>query len=198
VEQTVTYVIFKKLFALKHLYSFYDYILCCDAEIVMLKTTGYYEMMKAVVAQRTICGGIVKTEDRVVRSTMFDLTPRADHERLRRLGRLKTWWSNVPVYDCKHVPAFLEWIQFKPSAFLKYSWYFFENMAYDYFCLLYCNYKLVVVPGIGDSLEMCGFQVLKDVNETKCKLWWVNRRAFRTNETYFLNNDFYIVFHFDR
>ena len=202
VNKNSSYVTFKKLFALSQLYTKYDYVACCDAEIRFLKRTGFYEMMHKVVSARTICGGMEKNSmspiSRIIRSSKFDLTPESDHRALASLGNIYTWWSNVPVYDCTHVEQFLCWIQFNPQSYRKYSWYVFENMAYDYFCLVRCQYNLVVVPGISQSLESADTRLIEAINGTKCKLYWVNHAAYKQNIKYYLENDFFIVFHLDR
>lgn len=202
-DKNVSYVTFKKLFALSLLYQKYDYITCCDAEITFLKQTGFYEMMQAVVNNRTICGGIINNplagENKIIEATKYKLTPPVFHKSLKEIGNVYTWWSNVPVYDCKRVEEFLCWIQFNPTAYSKFSWYFFENMAYDYFCITRLNYKLIIVPNVvGHSLEAENSRTIQRVNEKQCKLFWVNHAAYETNRSYYDTHDFWIVFHLDR
>ena len=198
------FVTVKKLYALSILYSKYDYIACVDSEIQFLKSEGFYEMMKDMSELKTIYGGDCqhfKEHKEILIKTLLQVTP---HENGKELARLSngftsyTWWSNIPVYNCAHVRPFLDWIHFSVESLPKFTWYVFDNMLYDYYCILFHQYKLIVVPGIQRSLEQQTTDVIENVNTNIGKLYWVNSTAFRQNSVYYLKNNFFIVYHLDR
>lgn len=200
IENFKSIVSIKKLYALKHLYKQYDYICCIDSEISFLKTTGYYDMMANVAKNKKVYGGLVADdgERKIVYNSLMKITPQKDHEKLNTISRnflIYTWWSNVPVYDCKNVANYFEWINFDVREF---NWFIFDDLLYNYFCILFCNYELVVVPNLQHSLELAPSEKIEYVNNEIGKLYWVNGRAFAKNKKYYLENDFYIVFHLDR
>ena len=44
-----------------------------------------------------------------------------------------TWWSNIPVYDCKKSKHFLDFINFKNNNLNRFNWNIFDDMLYNYF-----------------------------------------------------------------
>jgi len=198
------FVTVKKLYALSILYTKYDFIACVDSEIHFLKTEGFYEMMKDMCELKTVYGGDstnYRDHREIIVKTLTQVTPTANREELAKLSKnytIYTWWSNIPVYNCAHVRPFLNWIDFKIEFLSRFNWFVFDNMLYDYFCILFYQYKLVVVPEMQRSLEQQCSNVIENVNTNIGKLYWVNFQAFRQNSEYYLKNNFFIVYHLDR
>ena len=44
-----------------------------------------------------------------------------------------TWWSNLPVYDCKIANQFLKWINFSNNNLSIFCWNIFDDMVYNFF-----------------------------------------------------------------
>ena len=192
--QTKSFATMKKFYALGQLYNKYDYIACIDAEVIFLQTDGFYDMMKSVATSKKIYGGDSTSEynRKIIFESLTRLTPVKDHEQLAKLSNnftMYTWWSNVPVYDCANVGHFLEWIDLT-----NVNWYVFDNLLYNYFCLLFYGYELVVVPNLQDSLENAESETIEFVNDGT--IYWVNANAYFENQQYY--KDFFIVFHLDR
>jgi hypothetical protein len=205
IEKNNTFALIKKLYALSVLFEKYDYISCIDSEIVFIKKNNFYKVMKNIVDAKKICGGILRNdmhnEVNILRDSLIKVTSKSSHNDLIAASRnftLYTWWSNLPVFDCKQIPSFLNWINFKVDNLDNYVWNIFEDMAYNYFCVLYCGYELKIIPNIIHSLEFSNSKDIENVNENINKLYWVNKKAYSQNIFYYHNNDFYIVFHLDR
>lgn len=63
IKTSKSFVSIKKLYALSVLYTKYDYISCIDAEIVFLRSNGFYDMMHKVVQNKMIFAGEVHGEN---------------------------------------------------------------------------------------------------------------------------------------
>ena len=104
----------------------------------------------------------------------------------------------MPVYDCKICKEFLEWINFSNTNLERFCWDVFDDMTYNFFCILLHNYELKLINNCVHSLEFAESTMVQDVDKTLCKLYWVNKHAYNQNKIYYENNDFRIVFHLDR
>jgi hypothetical protein len=203
-QKTNSFVGIKKFFGLYSLYDKYDYISWPDSEIKFIKTDNFYEMMKNIVDNKTIVGG--KTTDskslNIIHDSLTQLTDVSYHEKLKELSHdfsVYTWWSNVPVVDCKHAKHFLEWINFDSTTLEnRISWNVFDDITYNFFCILFYNYKLEVLPEHGFSLEGANSQVIKHVNENICKLYWITQSTYNEDPSYYDNKNFYMLYHLDR
>ena len=205
VEQTNSFVSIKKLFALSILYKKYDYISCIDSEIKFINKNNFYDMMKNIVDNKIICGGKIKLnmlfEKDIIYNSLIKITDVLFHNKLKNISQdftIYTWWSNLPVYDCKIAHEFLQWIDFSNTKLERFCWHVFDDMLYNYFCVLLHNYKLEIIPNCNHSLELSSTQVIEHVNNNICKLYWVNKHAYSQNINYYHNNNFNIVFHLDR
>jgi hypothetical protein len=72
------------------------------------------------------------------------------------------------------------------------------DMLYNYFCILFYDYKLLIIPNIHHSLEFSNSEIVEYVDTNMCKLYWVNFNAYKQNSEYYKNNNFIIVYHLDR
>lgn len=206
VERTNSFVSIKKLFALSVLKDKYDYISCIDSEIRFLNDTdiNYYTIMKNIVDSEIICGGKLPSDtcDRqIVINGLTRLTEQKYHSELQVLSdnfRVYTWWCNLPVYYCKIAEEFLHWINFTSTTLDRFSWDVFDDMTYNFFCMLFHGYTFKLIEGCFHSLEFSDSAVVEHVNNTMCKLYWVNNKAYSKNKDYYKNNNFHIVFHLDR
>jgi hypothetical protein len=193
---------FKKILALSLLYEKYDYICCLDAEIKILKTPN----LKQIYENKTIIGGLLKPnmrgEFRILNFSIFRHSRISDFDKLKELsnnGRYYTWWSVMPVYKSNTIPSFLKWIGFNDlnNFILKDCNLFFENMAYNYYCLLYENFKKIIIPNLYHSLEFSNHLIIqKSLHQ---RLGWINNYAYQKNKSLYENHPFiYMVYHLDR
>lgn len=205
IQNTNSFVSIKKLYAVSQLYDKYDYLSCVDAEIMFLKKTGFYQMMKSICEAKTICGGVLdaraNNEISIVRESLTNLTHTKYHDELKNLSKnytIYTWWCNIPVYDCKHVSDFMNWINFNNTNLDRFSWNVFDDILYNFYCILKHNYVLKEIANCNHSLEFANHDIVEYVDKTLCKLYWVNKNAYEQSKEYFEHNGFYIVFHLDR
>jgi len=203
-EKTNSFVIIKKLFAVKSLYEKYDYISCIDSEIKFIKTDNFYEMMKHIVDTKIIIGGQINDGyiNGITRDSLTKLTEISYHEKLRELSHdftIYTWWSTLPVIDCKNAKHFLEWINFDNTTLEnRINWNVFDDITYNFFCILFYDYKLEILHDHHFSLEGANSQVTKHVNENICKLYWIAQSTYNEEPSYYDNNNFYVIYHLDR
>jgi hypothetical protein len=207
VEKTNSFISIKKLFALSVLKDKYDYISCIDSEIRFINdTNNYYNIMKNIVNTKIICGGKLHDyagEKYIVQESLTRLTDPEYHDILKSLSedyRIYTWWCNLPVYDCKHADQFLKWIHFNSSveSLQRFISCVFDDMLYNFFCILFDNYQFKHINNCYHSLEFSDSSMVETVDQTICKLYWVNNNAFSQNKLYYEKNNFLIVFHLDR
>jgi len=204
-EKNRSFISVKKLYALSKLYEKYDYISVTDSEIIILKKDNYYSMMKSIVDNKIVAGGkILDTmsgQEKIIRVSLSAITPKKDQEKLKKISqehKLYTWWVNLPVFDCKIAKHFLEWIDFKSSNINRFSWFVFEHLLYNFFCIMFYKYKFHLIPDCRHSLEFSNTELVENVDKNITKLYWVNHNAYNQNKAYYDNNNFYVVFHIDR
>jgi hypothetical protein len=205
-KKTNSFVSIKKLFALSKLYTKYDYISCIDSEVHFIdKNNKYYDAMKKVVDAKIIFGGKVKDYNMgartIIRDSLTKIINNKYHEQLRQIShdyKIFSWWSNLPVYDCKNAEHFLNWIDFNSNSLERFSWSVFDDLLYNYYCILIHNYRLHILHNFDNSLEIGDTQLIENVDKIISKLYWVNKKAYNQNKEYYINNDFIIAFHMDR
>jgi hypothetical protein len=176
-----------------------------DAEILFLRTDNICNIMETIANEKSIAGGLIhptRFELRMIRDDLTRSIPEKDIQPLFKLSqsyRIYTWWSNLPVVDTKHAKDFLQWIQFNNNQYVNtITNYVFEDVVYNYYCILYHNYKLSIIPNVYHSLELTDTEGVEYTDKNVRKLYWVNAYAYKQNPSYYVNNNFYIVFHIDR
>ena len=205
VINTNSFVSIKKLYALSVLHEKYEYISCIDSEIKFINKTNFYEIMRNIVNSKIMCGGKINDNMWGERSILIDslikISDNKSHNELRNISQdftIYTWWSNLPVYDCKIAKHFLDWIDFRSCTLDRFCWNVFDDMLYNYFCILFYNYQLKVIPNLHHSLEFSDSKLVKYVDINLNKLYLVNNNAYKQDEEYYEKSGFYIVFHLDR
>ena len=160
--------------------------------------------MKNIVNSKIICFGKLHPDDFervIVKDSLIKLTDKKYHDTLQKLSedyKIYTWWCNLPVYDCRISEEFLKWINFNSNNLERFSWYIFDDMLYNFFCILFHNYQLKHIEYCFHSLEFSDSTLVEKVDKTICKLYWVNNYAYNQNKIYYEKNNFQIVFHLDR
>ncbi len=211
IKEKNVFAMIKKLLGLYLLYNRYDYISCIDCEVAFLNKNNFYNTMKQVDDAKVYYGGVIsdkpalKGEQNILNSTLYNHTPEKDHEKMKSLsqnGKLYIWWSLLPVFDCKKLYGFLEYIGFlNIKSFIdKTNWFFFEAMMYNYYCCLYHDYEIIILD-YGHSLEFANTNIIEGLFKIypNMKLGWINKYAYCGNKPFYNNNnDFAIVFHLDR
>jgi hypothetical protein len=190
----------KKLFALALLHKKYEYISCIDAEIKVLKEPD----LALIYESRTVIGGYIDkdAERKIIWNSTVLTTKQKYHPALKELSdnfHYYTWWSVFPVYKSSTIPDFLEFIGFNQlNQFIeKLNWFFFENMTYNYYCLLFENFKKLKIENGGHSLEFEDSIVLQKFEHYN--LGWVNAKAYNENPDYYdSHKTIYFVYHLDR
>jgi hypothetical protein len=202
-----SWVSVKKIYALSELHTKYDYISCIDSEVMFINTTNFYNVMKNITNNKKIIGGNVsnsKNKDyiKIIKNSLTNIVPYEDVDKLKQISNdytIYTWWSNLPVYDCKKAKEFLQWINFNNTYFLdKINWYVFDDLLYNYFLILKYDFELIIIPELNSSLEYANNNIIQKIDKTICKLYWVNYSVYKKDIEYYKNNDFILVYHLDR
>jgi len=206
-DENRSWVSVKKLYALSVLHKKYKYISCIDSEVMFIKTNNFYNVMNNIANNKIIIGGDItnsnnKDYKKIIKSSLTDIVPLNDIDKLKELSHnytIYTWWSNLPVYDCSKAADFLDWIEFNNSSFLdKINWYVFDDLLYNYYLILKHNFKLAIIPELKASLEYGDHNIIQNVNNNICKIYWVNYSIYTKNTEYYDNQDFILVYHLDR
>lgn len=202
-----SWVSVKKIYALSELHTKYDYISCIDSEVMFINTNDFYNIMKNVTTNKKIIGGNVSSSKnkyytKIIQNSLTNNVPYEDVKTLKKISKdynIYTWWSNLPVYDCKKATEFLQWINFNNTYFLdKINWYVFDDLLYNYFLILKYDFELIIIPEINSSLETANNSIIQKVDKTICKLYWVTYSVYKEDVEYYKNNNFILVYHLDR
>ncbi len=203
IEKNGSWVSTKKLIALKTLYNKYEYITCIDSEIIFLKNNNFYNMMKEVYEQKKILGAKINTDElkNIIKNSSIAKN-QEDEEKIKKITNdytIYTWWNNVPVYKSDDIEDFFNFIGFDNlEEFLKrINWYYFENLSYNYYCLVKRGFELIIEETINTSIEHCDSSIVENINNKILKLFWVPNKSYKKNKDYYDKNDFYIVYHMD-
>ena len=203
IKENNSYITIKKFYGLSVLKDKYEYIACIDAEVKFLIKTGFYNIMKKVADSKVFFGSILEQDNTgrcIIYDTLYSITPSEDHENLTTISRncsVYTWWSNIPVYSCAHLPDFLKWIDFRNDNLKNYNWNIFDHMLYNYFCVLFKGYGIKLSPYCLTSFEFLPSEVIEKIDAIE-KLYWVNYIAYKQNPVFYEKNGFCLVYHCDR
>jgi hypothetical protein len=206
-DENRSWVSVKKLYALSVLYKKYKYISCIDSEVMFIKKNNFYNVMNNIANNKIIIGGDItnsnnKDYKKIIKSSLTYIVPLNDIDKLKELSHnytIYTWWSNLPVYDCSKAADFLDWIEFNNNSFLdKINWFVFDDLLYNYYLILKHNFKLAIIPELKASLEYGDHNIIQNVNNNICKIYWVNYSIYTKNTEYYDNQDFILVYHLDR
>jgi hypothetical protein len=187
---------FKKIFALNQLKDKYDYILCIDAETKIIKPPN----LKKVYDTKVVIGGICKNPSltQIIQGTLKSFKDNKINE-LSDNFNYYTWWSSMPVYKTNNISDFIEKIGFNDlTNFIDIIDYnFFENMAYNYYCMMYQNFKKIVVPDINHSLEGQPSSIVEKYIDYN--IGWVSLNTYNQNKEFYDKQDnIFIIYHLDR
>lgn len=199
----------KKFFALEKISDKYDYIICVDAETVVLKKNGWLSSARKIIQNKKWFGGRVAPhmigERAIVEKSFFELPSFSDStekEILNKLGDglIYSWWWDLPVYDCRHVPGFMEWIGWKDRRkFLdKISWFTFDHITYQLYTVMFHGFNFCVVEGYLHSLEFSPSDAVEYVFDNIGGVSWVNAYAFSQNEEFYSSRGVLAFYHIDR
>ena len=188
---------FKKLMSLKILHKKYDYITCIDAETKIVKSPD----LEKVYNSKVVIGGITKTTSDIVKSSTSMIKNVSDKiiKTLSNDYKYFTWWSIMPVYKCNTVPDFLNKIGMDDlTTFINdIEYYFFENLAYNYYCILYQDFKKIIVPDIEHSLEGQPSQIVEKY--IHYNIGWIALSTYKQNPDFYDKQDnIYMIYHLDR
>ena len=77
------------------------------------------------------------------------------------------------------------------------EYYFFENLAYNYYCILYQDFKKIIVPDIEHSLEGQPSQIVEKY--IHYNIGWIALSTYKQNPDFYDKQDnIYMIYHLDR
>jgi hypothetical protein len=207
IEEKKVFPTFKKFFALDKLQSEYRYLNCIDSELILLDNS-WTEVCDRIFKRKVWYGGFIKPEMGFIKEIVFssatELIPEKDHEALRKWTNDYTcysWWWDIPVYKSIHINDFLCWIGWndKDGFLRKLSWNAFDHLIYQYFTVLYCDFKLQCIDSVVRSLEFSDIETYKRITQQYDEPSWINCHAFLQDPDFVLkSNTFMAIFHLDR
>jgi hypothetical protein len=199
--------VFKKLCALDTLRVDYDWLICIDAETLLLRFDGWAEACEELFEPKVWYGGVIKPnmsgEQRIATASGTELVPVDD------VGMIESstthynwysWWWDIPAFKSAHLGEFLNWIGWvdKGSVIQRASWFTFEHILYQYFTAVHCGFTLHTVAKVTHSLEFSWLSTYKYVAETLRVPTWMNCNAYLQDPGYAADLGIMAVYHLDR
>jgi len=195
----------KKFLGLYVLSRYYEFLVTVDAETFILQNRGWHSALAEIVDRKVWYGGILKphmSERSIQSASVLDLAPPGDHQALIDRGALDMylWWWDLPVYEAKFVPDFLEWVGWhdRPAFLSRLSWNIFDHVTYQAFTALHGGFRLQEVETVCHSLEFSSSSIVRMVHTEVGKLHWLNAKAYAEDPFFFREQGFLAVFHLDR
>jgi len=203
-------ITFKKYFGLELLYKKYEYIAIIDSEVKFKNTNKIYNLFKNYCDNKIILGTNIKKDNKFynmvkdinINSSMFftitDLNILKDKT---NDFNFYFWFSDIPIYDCKYVSNYLNYIKFNDYiSFINLTnFYVFDYVSYIYYMIIYCNYTLVDISKYNIernwSLEGCKRDIYeKVVTDIKYAPLWIIDYCYTDN----INENIILSYHIDR
>lgn len=199
-------ITFKKYYALDILKDKYDYLATCDSEIKFINTNNINEKFKKFCDNKKLIGSVVsygsKNIDLAIDinrgSTIF-----FDHKDVDLISegfRFYFWFSDIPIYDSTILKKYMEHINFRNHQNFvdTISWYFFDYIAYGYYCLINEGYEKIDTASNGIernwSLESISFEIYEKVQSLGYNPLWVIHNTWLENQD-MLNEKIILTYH---
>jgi hypothetical protein len=205
-------VTFKKYYALDLLKDQYDYLATCDSEIKFVNTDIVRERFKKFCDDRKLIGSVVSFGSKNI-DLAIDINKGStiffDSSVVNEISegfRFYFWFSDIPVYDSIILKKYMDYIDFgNHQKFVeRISWYFFDYIAYGYYCLINEKYEIINTAENGIdrnwSLESIPFDIYEKVLSLGYSPMWLIYDTWRENQnnlegniilTYHLNDGRY-------
>ncbi|MHA8067521.1 hypothetical protein V7S76_12685 [Aquirufa sp. ROCK2-A2] len=197
---------FKKFVAIDQLKSQFDFLICIDAETILLTQDWSSICHKLLNRKIWFGGGLTSTmrdAKKIMQSSATELVPIEDHEKIKRLTfdyNFYNWWWDIPVYYSSDVSAFLHWLNWydTESVINRLTWYSFDHSIYQFYTVLYQGFKFVKVNDVIHSLEFSSVDVYQHVKQDFEAPTWINCRAFLQDSSFAKENNMAAIYHIDR
>ena len=199
--------VFKKLCALERLRSDYEWLICIDAETILLAFDRWAETCESLFDSKVWYGGVIKphmtTEQRIATASGTELVPAKDAGMILSLAphhNWYSWWWDLPAFKSAHLSDFLNWIDWADtgSVIKRASWFTFEHILYQYFTAVRYGFSLHTVQEVTQSLESSGVTDYRHVAETLRAPTWMNCNAYLQDPGYAADLGVMAVYHLDR
>lgn len=212
-EKSSSIVTDKKFYGLKKLInSNHKYIIVCDAEIDIIPENftmnNIIKKCSDIFNNKIIYGGEVDIK-KIIINDIIDTSSsvfknKNDIEKLRNIIRqnerlIYTWWSDLPVYQIDHLTDFFNKINTN-----NYNWNHFDNMIYNFYLLLYKDFKLINITkelGISNSLESYVPQNIDYINklkDIKYSFSYISHTFFNKYKELMIKEKTLFIYHLDR
>jgi len=207
VKEKRLFPLFKKFFALEKLSQSFIWLICVDAETLLLKLDHWAVSCESLFESKLWFGGIIKPhmigEMQIATASGTELVPISDQGQIKALAsnfNYYSWWWDLPAFKSDHVEDFLAWINWKAteSIIQRASWFTFEHVLYQYFTALNFGFKLHTVQEVTHSLEFSDVSVYKLVSNTLRTPTWMNCNAYLQDPDFAYEHGVMAVYHLDR
>ena len=146
-EKTRSIINVKKLFAIMHEYKNYEGLVCTDDELEFFKKFSGVSVIEKFIKSSSFPAtnmSKVTSKDNIIEKVISECTKilknEVDRKKIVELTQhfqLFSWFSDVPYYDCKHMPEFFSKYGLTDySSLNKISFFTFEHILYQFYCLL--------------------------------------------------------------
>lgn len=154
-ELTKSIINVKKIFGLLHEYQNYKGLICTDDEIEFVRSFNGLDLLDRFTNFKYFPAtdiSISDSKNSVLKKILMEssklLITSKDRARIASLTHnftLYSWFSDLPYYNPRDIPNFLgKFGIFEYKDLIKLSFYTFDHILYQYYCILYLNKEYVV------------------------------------------------------
>ncbi len=184
----------------------FKYFIVCDAEVEVVasnfNTSTIMTSLDRFFENKTIFAGDIANSKVgrqilpvVMAGSIYIFKNKDDQNKLMDLTnnfRLYTWWSDIPVYAAEHLAAFFDSIDES-----RLSHESFDHLVYQYYLLLYHDFKIIQIPELKWSLELFNGD-FAELEKHGVHYNWVAKYSYQQNPEYFNEHGTYLLYHLDR
>lgn len=146
-EKTRSIINIKKLFGIMHEYQNYEGLVCTDDELEFYKKFSGTNVVEKFTKSSSFPATNmtkVRSKDNIIEKVISECTKILENEfdrkriiEVTQQFQLFSWFTDVPYYDCKHIPEFfLKYGFTNYSSLNKVSFFTFEHILYQFYCIL--------------------------------------------------------------
>jgi hypothetical protein len=197
------YVTSKKLFALKEMIDKFDYAICMDIDIEIINPHLFLDACETLVNKKIInsmypISGYFHSLN--LKAIEFLFENREIPIEIRNKSNSYFWFSEIPIYDMKVVPEFLNFLNTQNEELFvnKLEGDIFDYLLYYYYCMWKHGYDLQVHQiNSKMSVEFLNSTEWLMLNE-KIKTHWIPQIAMDYNMLEIHKEKICVIFHTDR
>jgi hypothetical protein len=193
-------IVAKKFYAIRTIYSQYDYVAAVDCESLFIKEVDMNEVLDEIWENRTMLSSNQSDIGLELMSSCANFLGLKNNEKLIKETenfKYNMWFNEIPVYKSDTLGEFFSWIDKNDYQEIVFNeWDCFDYYVYCYFLIVEKNYKILKNKRvtIASAMEEINRYSLKERHriEKEMKTHWTPNKEFYNNDSIAM------FFHLDR